>query len=102
MNIVATTRPCPIPRSPARKAEQQRGGGERAQNRKIDGAACSSSIRRTNAAANSARIAVRVRFRRALFLSAMRSRRAIRIDRTPATAPSMKAGAVVCEIASLK
>jgi hypothetical protein len=61
-----------------------------------------SSIRRINDAATTP-LGSRVSSddRSALFLSATRSRRAMRIDKNPATAPNMNAGAVACEIATL-
>ena len=78
MNIVATTRPCPIPRSPARKAQnEQRGGGERAQNRTIDGAAQKFHPAHERGGQFGARIAVRVRFSKSLvFVRDAFSRRA--------------------------
>jgi hypothetical protein len=63
-----------------------------------------SCIRRANAAAIVALApgSMLSATRKALFLSTMRSSRDIRIDRNPATAPSMNAGAVACEIAVLR
>jgi hypothetical protein len=61
-NIVATTRPCPISQKRREKSEnQERGSGERAQHREIDGAAQELHPARKRGGQFVGRIEVRVR-----------------------------------------
>ncbi len=95
--------PMPDPQKPGEKGEnEQRGGGERAQNRKIDGAAQKFHPAHERGGQFGARIAVRVRFSKSLVFvrDAFEARDQNRQERRNGF--SMKAGAVACEIASLK